>query len=42
MKEAHIAVAVEGVGWSHPDFIPLLVAQTIVGSWDRSLGIYFD
>lgn len=37
-KEAHIAIAVEGVGWTHPDFIPLLVAQTIIGSWDRSLG----
>jgi processing peptidase subunit beta len=38
MTNAHIAVAVEGVGWTHPDFIPLLVAQTIVGSWDRGLG----
>jgi mitochondrial-processing peptidase subunit beta len=38
MRDAHIAVAVEGVGWDHPDFFPLLVAQTIVGSWDKSLG----
>lgn len=38
MKDAHIVVAVEGVGWTHKDHIPLLVAQTIVGSWDRLLG----
>lgn len=38
MSQAHIAVAVGGVGWNHPDHIPLLVAQTIAGSWDRSLG----
>jgi processing peptidase subunit beta len=38
LKDAHIAFAVEGVGWNHPDHVPLLVAQTIVGSWDRSLG----
>lgn len=37
-RQSHIAVAVEGVGWDHPDHIPLLVAQTIAGSWDRSLG----
>ncbi|KAJ1540264.1 55 kDa erythrocyte membrane protein, partial [Nowakowskiella sp. JEL0078] len=35
---AHIAIAVEGVSWTHPDYWPLLVAQSIVGSWDRSLG----
>jgi len=38
MRDAHLAFAVEGVGWNHPDHIPLLVAQTIVGSWDKSLG----
>jgi processing peptidase subunit beta len=37
-KDAHMVVAVEGVGWTHPDHIPLLVAQTIIGSWDRTLG----
>ncbi|KAJ3388444.1 mitochondrial processing peptidase beta subunit [Lobulomyces angularis] len=35
---AHIALAVEGVGCSNPDYWPLQVAQTIIGSWDRSLG----
>ncbi|KAJ3182381.1 55 kDa erythrocyte membrane protein [Geranomyces variabilis] len=35
---AHIALAVEGVSWTSPDYWALLVAQSIVGSWDRSLG----
>ncbi|KAI3646678.1 hypothetical protein MP228_009606 [Amoeboaphelidium protococcarum] len=38
MRDAHMVVAVEGVGWNHPDHLPLLLAQTIAGSWDRSLG----
>eukprot|EP00842_Homolaphlyctis_polyrhiza_P002682 jgi/Hompol1/3414/HPOL_003232-RA len=35
---AHIALAVEGVSWTSPDYWALLVAQSIIGSWDRSLG----
>jgi processing peptidase subunit beta len=35
---AHVALAVQGVSWTSPDYWPLLVAQSIVGSWDRSLG----
>ena len=35
---AHIAMAVEGASWTSPDYWPLLVAQAIIGSWDRSLG----
>lgn len=35
---AHIAIAVEGVGWAHPDYWTLLVAQCIMGSWDRAMG----
>ncbi|KAI8851857.1 Metalloenzyme, LuxS/M16 peptidase-like protein [Chytridium lagenaria] len=35
---AHLALAVEGVSWTSPDYWPLLVAQSVVGSWDRSLG----
>ncbi|KAI0061765.1 hypothetical protein BV25DRAFT_1857256 [Artomyces pyxidatus] len=35
---AHIAVAVEGVGWSSPDYYPMLVMQSIFGNWDRALG----
>ncbi|KAI9025530.1 Metalloenzyme, LuxS/M16 peptidase-like protein [Hyaloraphidium curvatum] len=35
---AHVAMAVEGVSHTNPDFWPLLVLQSIVGTWDRSLG----
>lgn len=35
---AHIAIAVESCGWSDADNIPLMVANTIIGSWDRSQG----
>ncbi|KAH8923067.1 mitochondrial processing peptidase beta subunit [Atractiella rhizophila] len=34
---ANIALAVEGVGWNHPDHFPLLVLQSVFGNWDRSL-----
>ena len=36
MPFAHIAIAVEGCGWADADNIPLMVANTIIGSWDRS------
>ncbi|KAF8738115.1 hypothetical protein AX14_011875 [Amanita brunnescens Koide BX004] len=35
---AHIAIAVEGVSWSSPDYFPMMVIQSIFGNWDRSLG----
>ncbi|KAF4617740.1 hypothetical protein D9613_005692 [Agrocybe pediades] len=38
LPTAHIAIAVEGVGWSSPDYFPMMVMQTIFGNWDRSLG----
>ncbi|PVU90741.1 hypothetical protein BB561_004738 [Smittium simulii] len=38
MNQAHIALAVESVGWSHPDYYTMLTLQSIVGNWDRSLG----
>ncbi|XP_072327422.1 mitochondrial-processing peptidase subunit beta [Scyliorhinus torazame] len=38
MPLAHIAIAVEAVGWSHADTIPLMVANTLIGNWDRSFG----
>lgn len=38
MPFAHVAIAVEGPGWKDPDNIPLMVANMIVGSWDRSHG----
>jgi processing peptidase subunit beta len=33
---AHIAIAIEGASWTSPDYFPLLVMQSIIGSWDRS------
>uniref|UniRef100_A0A670J3Y8 Mitochondrial-processing peptidase subunit beta n=1 Tax=Podarcis muralis TaxID=64176 RepID=A0A670J3Y8_PODMU len=38
MPLAHIAIAVEAAGWCHPDTIPLMVANTLIGNWDRSFG----
>lgn len=38
----HVALAVEGVSWSAPDFFTSLVANGIIGSWDRSIGIGLD
>lgn len=35
---AHIAIAVEGCGWENPDNVPLMVANTLIGAWDRSQG----
>jgi len=34
---AHVAISVEGTSWSDADTIPLMVASTIIGSWDRSM-----
>jgi processing peptidase subunit beta len=35
MPLAHIAIAVESTGWADVDTIPLMVASTIIGNWDR-------
>ncbi|XP_044742979.1 mitochondrial-processing peptidase subunit beta [Chrysoperla carnea] len=35
---AHVAIAVEGCGWPDPDNLTLMVANTLVGAWDRSQG----
>lgn len=35
---ASFAIAVEGASWSSPDYYPLMVASSIIGSWDRSFG----
>lgn len=37
IRLAHIAMCVEGTSWSDADTIPLMVASTILGSWDRSM-----
>ena len=36
MPLCHVAMCVEGVGWKDPDNIPLMVANTMIGSWDRT------
>lgn len=35
---AHIAMALQGPGRNNPDYIPMLVAGTVISSYDRSLG----
>lgn len=37
---AHIALAVEGTSWSDADTIPLMVASTMLGSWDRLVFVF--
>ncbi|XP_031634631.1 mitochondrial-processing peptidase subunit beta-like [Contarinia nasturtii] len=39
---AYFALAVEGPGWSSPDRIPLLIASTAIGAFDRSQGNFED
>jgi processing peptidase subunit beta len=38
LAEAHIALAVEGASLNSPDYYASLVMQSVIGSWDRSLG----
>eukprot|EP00124_Ichthyophonus_hoferi_P005879 Ihof_evm1s1016 gene=Ihof_evmTU1s1016 len=38
MDLAHVGIAFKGVAWSHPYYFPLMVASTIIGSWNRSFG----
>jgi hypothetical protein len=38
MPLAHVAIAIEGAGWTNPDNIALMVANTMIGSWDKSMG----
>lgn len=38
MPLAHIAIAVEGCGWCDSDNISLMIANTLLGAWDRSQG----
>jgi processing peptidase subunit beta len=35
---ATFAIAVEGCSWASPDYYPLMVASSIIGSWDRTFG----
>lgn len=38
LPAAHVAIAVEGVSWDSPSYYPALVAQAVIGSWDRVSG----
>jgi processing peptidase subunit beta len=38
VDKAHVAIAFEGVSWTHPEYFTFLVLQALIGSWDRSLG----
>ncbi|XP_015929632.2 mitochondrial-processing peptidase subunit beta [Parasteatoda tepidariorum] len=38
MPLVHAAIAVEGCGWVNPESIPLLIANILIGNWDRSHG----
>ncbi|EGW34947.1 mitochondrial processing protease [Spathaspora passalidarum NRRL Y-27907] len=38
MPTTHVALAVEGVSWSAPDFFVASVANGIIGTWDRTIG----
>lgn len=35
-QEAHVALAFQGASWTSEYSYPLMVMQTILGSWDRS------
>lgn len=36
---AHVAIAFKGASWTDPSSIPLMVIQSILGSWYRSIGV---
>ncbi|KAH7588260.1 Insulinase family, zinc-binding region signature [Nakaseomyces glabratus] len=38
LPTTHIALALEGVSWSAPDYFIALATQAIVGNWDRAVG----
>jgi len=38
MPLAHIAIAVEGMGWTHPDYFVMGLIQILMGCWDRNVG----
>ncbi|KAF3793308.1 Processing peptidase subunit beta [Nymphaea thermarum] len=39
MPLAHFAIALEGASWTDPNSIPVMVIQSILGSWNRSAGV---
>lgn len=39
MPLAHLAVALEGASWTDSNSIPLMVIQTLIGSWNKTVGV---
>lgn len=37
METAHVVIALQGASFRSPDYFPLLVAQNIVGQWNRTM-----
>jgi len=37
MPQVHLALAFQGVSWTDPDAVPLMVMQSYLGSWDSSM-----
>jgi len=38
LPTAQVAIGVEGVGWTHPDHFTMLLIQTLLGNWDKTVG----
>lgn len=38
MDQVHLAIAVEGCSWTNPDYFPLMIANTIIGNWNKAQG----
>ncbi len=38
VPQTHIAISVEGIAWSSPEYFTSLVVQAMIGTWDRSMG----
>ena len=39
MPLAHLAIAFKGSAWTDPNSIPLMVIQSLWGSWNSSVGV---
>lgn len=38
MGLAHVALAVEGCSWTNPDYFAMMIANTLIGNWNRAQG----
>ncbi|KAL5227076.1 hypothetical protein ABZP36_015341 [Zizania latifolia] len=39
MPQTHLAIAFKGSSWADPSSVPLMVIQSILGSWNRNIGV---